>query len=345
VRRAAVVVGAAAGLAATVARNAAAHDVAERAGRSAAWTSGSAVPWSFDPLVVAGLAVSGVLYGIGLVRLRRRRASTATVGTGSSLAFAAGWLALVVALVSPLHALGGVLFSAHMVQHEVLMLIAAPLLVVGRAGFVMRIATPAALRRPLARLARRRAVAALVGCAALPLVAWTVHTIVLWAWHVPVLFDATQASEVVHAAQHCSFLAVAVLFWWVVLEPSRAMPDLVARFGVVFTTAIHTALLGALLTIARAPWYEAYAATTAAYGFTPLEDQQLGGLVMWVPGGVVYVAGALVIAARLLRGANSASVEPRQVGDRAAQARPIGPRRIELMPGDAVAGAAESQRP
>jgi putative membrane protein len=242
-----------------------------------------------------------VLYARGVARLRSTPTEPRRPSNAAIAGFVAGWLTLVLALTSPLHALGGFLFSAHMVQHELLMLVAAPLIVLGSAPLVLRAGTPAWARRPLARFGRlslpRRVGTLLVA----PLVAWTVHTVVLWGWHVPALFDATQRSELVHALQHASFFGAALLFWWVVLEPTRAARELVVRFGVVFTTSVHGAVLGALLTIARTPWYAPYAATTAAYGLSPLEDQQLGGLVMWVPAGLVYVGAALALAAAYLR--------------------------------------------
>src|SRR5207244_3778044 len=129
-----------------------------------------------------------------------------------------------------------------------------------------------------------------------PIGAWTLHAVALWVWHAPVLFDAAVAHEGVHIAQHASFLATALLFWWSVLAPAhqptgRAMAS-------IFTTMLHTGALGALLTFSTGAWYLSYASTTIAFGLQPLEDQQLGGLVMWVPAGFAYVAAGLWIASR-----------------------------------------------
>ena len=126
-----------------------------------------------------------------------------------------------------------------------------------------------------------------------PFVAWLIHAAVLWAWHIPRLFQATLDDEWIHAAQHLSFLLSALLFWWAVMEgPQRA-----AGYGVavlyLFTTAIHSGLLGAILTLAGSVWYPAYRETTASWGLTPLEDQQIGGLIMWVPACLVYLAAGL----------------------------------------------------
>jgi putative membrane protein len=289
---------------------------AHEAGR----TSEAALAWTFDPAVVICLVVGGVLYGRGLARLRRAPTEPTRLSSAAIAAFAAGWLTLVLALMSPLHALGAFLFSAHMVQHELLMLVAAPLIVLGRAPLVLRAGMPAAARRPLARLGRRSLPRRLGTLLVLPLVAWSVHTVVLWGWHVPALFDATQRSDLVHALQHASFFGAALLFWWVVLEPTRAQHELLVRFGVVFTTSVHGAILGALLTVARTAWYVPYAATTTAYGLSPLEDQQLGGLVMWVPAGLVYVGAALALGAAYLRRGSPAS---RRIWERRDPRRPL----------------------
>jgi len=134
-----------------------------------------------------------------------------------------------------------------------------------------------------------------------PFVAWLIHAVILWTWHIPALFQATIDSEFIHALQHTSFLGSALLFWWAVLHgPQRAM-----GFGVavlyMFTTALQSGLLGALLTFARGVWYPIYSETTAPWGLTPLEDQQLGGLIMWIPAGVVYIIAGLALFAGWLR--------------------------------------------
>ena len=129
----------------------------------------------------------------------------------------------------------------------------------------------------------------------------------LWTWHVPVLFQATLDSEFVHALQHASFLFSALLFWWAILHGRvRAV-----GFGVavlyMFTTALHSGLLGALLTLAGTVWYPIYDSTTASWGLTPLQDQQLGGLIMWIPaglGGRDRRSGALRWMAAGIGGAN-----------------------------------------
>jgi putative membrane protein len=252
--------------------------------------------WTFEPWVVALLAASALLYGIGLARLWRRAGRGRGIARGRALRFAAGWATLAAALVSPVDALGGALFSAHMVQHELLMVVAAPLLVTARPLEAWAWALAPRWRRLAGNLFHTRGWLAAWRVLVDPLGAWLIHAVALWAWHIPPLFGAALESEAVHALQHASFLAAALCFWWSVLAlPARSGAGLAS----VFTTMLHTGALGALLTFAPAPWYAHYA-DTAAYGLSALADQQLGGLVMWVPGGLAYLAAGLAIAARWL---------------------------------------------
>ncbi|MEP7245340.1 MAG: cytochrome c oxidase assembly protein [Gammaproteobacteria bacterium] len=255
--------------------------------------------WSFEPWELACLGLSAGLYTFGLARLwmrvgRGRGISLAEVG-----AFAAGWIAIVAALVSPLDAMGEALFSIHMVQHELLMIVAAPLLVLGLPLAVWTWALPARWRGPIGaffhRPGWRRPWLIFTG----PLWAWALHALALWLWHIPALFEAALDHEAVHVLQHISFLGTALVFWWSILggvtRHARGMASLS-----LFTTMVHTGALGALLTLSPGVWYPSYAASPLAWGLTPLEDQELGGLIMWVPTGFVYIIVGIVLASRWL---------------------------------------------
>jgi putative membrane protein len=252
--------------------------------------------WSFEPFVVFGLVLSAWLYWRGARQMAGR-----TLRSRESLAFFGGWLALVVALVSPLDSLGGALFSAHMTQHEVLMLIAAPLLVLGRPLAPFLLALPVRWRRELAGAGKTEPVQRAWSWLVNPFVAWFIHAAALWSWHAPVLFQATLRSDAVHAAQHLSFLVSALLFCEALIFGHERWMGYGAAVIYVFTTAVHTSALGALLTFSPTLWYPVYQRTTAAWGLTPLEDQQLGGLIMWVPAGVVYLVAGLALFALWLR--------------------------------------------
>jgi cytochrome c oxidase assembly factor CtaG len=273
--------------------------------------------WGLEPLSIAGLALSAWLYARGLRRLWRDAGVGRGVRRWEATCYAVGWFALFVALVSPLHPWGAVLFSAHMTQHEVLMLVAAPLLVLGQPLVVFLKALPPRAAASLARTSNTPAWQRVWQFLSNAFVAWLIHAIILWVWHIPALFQATLTSDAVHALQHTSFLASALLFWWAVFDHRRAAMGYGAALLFLFTTALHSGLLGILLTFARSVWYPAYDATTASWGLSPLEDQQLGGLIMWIPAGVVYIVAACAIAAAWLRQSE------RRATDREARA-PLG---------------------
>ncbi len=248
--------------------------------------------WEFEPGVVLPLLISGLLYARG-ARIQGSPLHR------QSVFFWSGWIALASALVSPLHPLGEALFSAHMLQHEVLMLIAAPLFVLSRPLATFLFALPLEWRRHLGRWAKAGYVRRSWMFLTDPLTAWSLHAAAIWIWHAPFLFDLTLRSDLVHSAQHLSFFLSALLFWWALFY-AHGRKAYGAGVFYLFTTAVHTSILGALLTFAPRLWYSGYATTTQAWGLTPLQDQQIGGLIMWVPGGVVYlVAGLWLFAAWL----------------------------------------------
>ena len=290
-------------LACSFARTAFAHELGEHAGASPGphnvhelWRT-----WGLEPGSITALAITAWLYAQGLVRLWRASAVGHGIRRWEAWSFALGWLSLFVALVSPLHPWGQVLFSAHMTQHEILMLVAAPLLVLGRPMIAFLHALPSNWSREMARWSNqtwwRRTWETITNA----LVAWAIHAIVLWTWHVPALFQATLRNECIHASQHTSFLLSALLFWWAVIYGQQRALGYGMAAMYLFTTALHSGLLGALLTFGTTVWYPAYSHTTGSWGLSPLEDQQLGGLIMWVPAGLVYVVAGLVLFAAWLR--------------------------------------------
>jgi putative membrane protein len=216
-----------------------------------------------------------------------------------------------------------------MTQHELLMLVAAPLMVLGRPMAVFLRALPATTAAGLGRFSNSRGWRMTWGTLSAPFVAWLVHAAVLWIWHAPPLFQATLHNEWVHAAQHVSFLGTALLFWWALIHGRRTA----ASYGVgvlyLFTTAVHSGLLGALLTFAGSVWYPDYAHTTQAWGLSPLEDQQIGGLIMWVPACLVYIAVGLALFAAWLR-QSERQVVRREAAAVAAAAVPLGVERSAL---------------
>ncbi len=255
------------------------------------WTA-----WRFEPQIVVPLLVAGALYVAGVVRLASRAGWTRH-RRWQAAAFAAGWGTLVVALVSPLHPLGETLFSAHMAQHELLMVLAAPLLVLSRPLVPWLWALPIGWRRGLGALGRGW-LGRLWRGLTVPLVAFTLHAVAIIGWHLPRLYDLALGSEAAHAAQHLSFLGTALLFWWSLAYGAAAEERWGAAIVWVTLTMAYTSALGVILTFAGSSLYPAYGARAAAWGLTALEDQQLAGLIMWIPAGIAYLAAALVFAAQ-----------------------------------------------
>jgi len=268
----------------------------EAGGAEVTWAS-----WSADWWLWLLIALSGWLYVRGVRALWQAAGVNAGVSALHVAAFAAGWLTLVGALLSPLDALSADLFWAHMVQHELLMIVAAPLLMIGRPLGPYAWALPERWRHRVALLIRELGIPLAVHALTRPLPAWIVGLVALWVWHIPASFDAALASEGIHTLQHLTFFLSALLFWWSLVRIRRGERSYGIAVLSVITTGLHTSLLGALLTFAGSVWYRAYAARALQWGFTPLEDQQLGGLIMWIPGGLVYLIAVLALMALWLQ--------------------------------------------
>jgi cytochrome c oxidase assembly factor CtaG len=252
-----------------------------------------AFTWEWDFWIVAPLALSAILYWRGVQLLWRRAGRGRGIQIWQVLCFAAGWGTLFGALCSPLHWLGEHLFTAHMIEHELLMAVAAPLLAVSRPlGAFMR-ALPQTWRRTLTKGGRSATVHSTWAGIMDPTAATILHGIALWVWHAPKLFDATVTDETLHRLQHISFLGSALIFWWALFRRPRC--DFGSGAIHVFATMVHMSLLGALLVLSPQLLYRAQTASAPEFGFTPLEDQQLGGLVMWVPAGTIYALVALAM--------------------------------------------------
>ncbi len=227
--------------------------------------------WNFDPLLILGLLV---LAGIHLM-LRARGGPR-----GEDAAFTGGWLVLVIAFVSPLCALSVALFSARAAHHLMMVALAAPLIAwAWRARFSALVT------------GERSALVWLVPTA--------LHIGLFWFWHAPDPYGAALQWVPLYWLMQGSLGLSALLFWGVVMapRPSHGPAEVLA-----ITTAMSLmGLLGALLTFAGSPLYGPHLLTTEAFGLGALEDQQLAGLLMWVPGALPYLIAAVVTGARCLR--------------------------------------------
>lgn len=225
--------------------------------------------WDLHPSVVIGLVLLGGLYVYlgGLTSARRHVAS-----------FCAALLVLFVALNGPLHNLSdSYLFSAHMAQHLLLTLVFPPLLLYG---------TPSWVVRPLLR---PRWVMSLARVVTRPLAAATLFTAPIVLWHVPSLYEAALRHHNLHILQHLVFLTTAVIMWWPVLSPVPELPRVpyMLQMLYLFLLGIPMSVTGALITLADRPLYPFYAAAPRVWHLSPIDDQQIGGLLMWVLGGLM----------------------------------------------------------
>jgi putative membrane protein len=240
--------------------------------------------FSVHPSTVIGLVALGALYA-WRARVERRKGAP-PVGRAKSAQFVAGLVTMFFALNGWLHDLSdSYLFSAHMVQHLVLALVVSPLLIMGTPGWMLR----PALRYPIvARLAR---------AITRPIAAFAIFNVVLAAWHLPVLYNAAMANHNIHILQHLMFLVASVLMWWPVLSPLPELPRLSYPLQMLylFLMSIPMQIVSIYLTYADQILYPAYAAAPRIWSLSPMEDQLLGGLIMWIPGGLYFYSVISVI--------------------------------------------------
>lgn len=256
----------------------------------------SLLAWSFDPLVLVGVGTAATLYARGWRRSRLPRWRV--------LCFASGLTIVVVALESPIGTYDQQLFVMHMIEHMLLILGAAPLLLLGAPLVPMLWGLPEQERRGVARLLGPQSYLSQAGTALTsPVVALGIFLTTFAAWHVPFLYDAAQARSVVHYTEHFMFFSAALLFWWPVIHPTGGARRLSRVASVLYFAPpmVVGTLIGALLTFAPRPLYATYAIAPRLTTLSPIEDQQLAGLVMWIPSGLVFAAAVLSQIALALR--------------------------------------------
>jgi putative membrane protein len=283
--------------------------------------------WSWHRGIILSLLLLSTFYALGVRNLWR----SAGVGRGISrrhvLAFAASIAALIAALLSPIDVLAEQLGWVHMVQHMILMMIAAPLFVLGLPGMAMLWALPTRQRQRFGSAllvfdragsgAGRRLRGYLLWH---PLLTWFIFAAALWVWHEPRLYQAALADRHVHDAQHLTFFIASCLFWRVLLDPlSRLRLSPVLAVLYLFTSSLQATVLGIFMAIAPTVWYPWYQNRTGPWGLSALEDQQLAGFIMWMPACLVYaIVAAAVFGLWLHRGegtdAKSPPVHPATAG-------------------------------
>jgi cytochrome c oxidase assembly factor CtaG len=255
-----------------------------------------ALGWTLSPVLIVPLALSLIIYLIGWTRLSSRASAPVRPGL-----FLSGWLVLAVSLVSPLHQAGERSFTMHMIEHELIMLVATLFLAMSRAGGVLAWGLPRALRLALGG-SWKAPVQALWHRLTEPITATAVQAVVMWAWHAPLLFDRALESTGWHIAQHASFFLSALLFWWAMLHPRGRSSGYGVSAACLFATSLIGGALGALMSLSSSPWYADYAAMgMSGIGLDPIDDQRLAGLIMWIPGGLVHGVAALVLLYKWLK--------------------------------------------
>jgi putative membrane protein len=249
-----------------------------------------ATAWSPSPWLLLPLAVAITLYLAGLWKLWGQAGTGRGTSRTEAGAFATGIVALCLAMLWPLDALGDWSLAAHMAQHMLLLALVPPLLLAGRPAAVMAHALPPAWARRLHAIATPAwlRLASALGAATIA------HSAAMWAWHLPAATAAALASEAVHWAMHASFLLAGLWFW---AAAWRRLRDLETGAGggalALLAVMMQMGLLGGLLTFAPRPLYADYVLRAPRLGLDPMADQQLAGLLMWVPSGLPYLVGGL----------------------------------------------------
>ena len=253
--------------------------------------------WELAPYILIPLAAILGAYLLGRWRLAHR-SKYQVVPFGRTLLFAGGFLALTLALVSPIDVYAGDLFFMHMIQHLLLMMVATPLLLLAGPVAVFLWALPEAIRYPLGKALSRNGVLrrVLMGVT-VPVIAWLLYVAVIWVWHVPVVYDEALGREGVHIVEHLAMFGAAVFFWWPVIGPApiRSHFPYPLRLLYLFLALFQNIVLGAILTFADSPVYAHYEDAPDHWGLGADQDQQLGGVLMWIPGAMMYFTALAVL--------------------------------------------------
>lgn len=257
--------------------------------------------WCFDPPAIALLLATGISYGLAYLAVREQGRQFPP--TRQVIAFFLGLASLALALLGPLDTWNDESLTAHMLQHLVLIQVSAPLLILGRpVQLFLRALPPARVKRILQLTVTRPWVRQTLNALFSPLSVTALNAVALVFWHIPRFYDATLVNTTVHVIEHLCFLGTALLFWWVIVEPVPRHHKVAPVWALVMTFVIMVVgmTIGALLTLAPRLVYPFYAAARAPWGLTPLDDQQLAGVIMWVGGGLYYTIILLLLLARWL---------------------------------------------
>jgi cytochrome c oxidase assembly factor CtaG len=271
--------------------------------------------WAWRPEIILSLCLGTAVHLAGRTRLRRRmaRAKAGTAYAGRrwlvspwrSVSYLGGLLILGIALMSPIDILSGQFFYMHMIQHLMLVMIVPPLLLIGNPMPIMLWGLPSSVRLEIGRWLRSGSkVRETLRTLTTPGLVWVYLVTFLIGWHDPRLYGLTLQNELVHDLEHLTFFGTALLFWWHVIQAApRIHRRLSQGVRIAFTLAVvpPTAITGAVIALSSEPIYTYYADVPRIGGMTALQDQMLGGAIMWIPGSMMYILAALILIARIVQ--------------------------------------------
>lgn len=259
--------------------------------------------WTWEPSVIIGLLLLSGAYAYCVGPLRRKHNLGPPVSRTQAFFFVLSLIVAVLALLSPLDAIGDrYLFSAHMIQHLLLASLWPPLFLLSIPGWLVR------------ALFNRRGLASLAAFFTLPVIAIAAFNLDIYLWHLPGLYDLTLTNEGVHIAEHLTFMGFGLLNWWPVLSPApeqRLSYPLQVLY--LFADGMFMMVLGILFTFAPTVFYSPYASAPRLWGVSALVDQQFGGLIMWYPGNLPYGVALVIAFYRWFEGGESARPEAQRI--------------------------------
>jgi putative membrane protein len=276
--------------------------------------SSPGLSWNLNLTIVVPLVLAAALYTVGTGRLWKRAGRGHGITAVQCLRFVGAMLALIAAFLSPLDGMSEALFSAHMVQHQLLILAAAPLLATSGFSLAIAWALPRQWAQSIGHALNRTGL--LPGTWKLlskPASAWVLFAAGLWLWHAPLLYQAALENEALHILEHVVFLSTSILFWWVLFKhTSQQHLHYGMAFVYLFTSGLQSEILAALMTFTGEPWYSFCASSAQAWGLSPMQDQQLAGLIMWFPGSLVFTLLTIGYFAAWLRSLEARASRPHQ---------------------------------
>lgn len=250
---------------------------------------GALLAWSIEPAVIVPVVAAATLYWRGWRKLSRRMPER--FSALRAIAFMSGLGIVIIALCSPLDALGHRLLQAHMIQHMLLMLAAPPLIWMGAPMAPILLGMPRSVRRAVARVLAAAPIRRLASFLTHPAVSWAAFVVAFWGWHVPALYDLALASDAWHHVEHVCFFTASLLFWRPVILawPARSPWPRWAMIPYLVLAEVQNAALAAFFTFSDRVIYRGYESAPPLWGLSALEDQSLAGVIMWVPGSIVFL--------------------------------------------------------